>query len=170
MLPDLEKIKGVHPGAVLKRALKKKDMNSSELALTIDEHKQTLSAILNGRRAVNPKLSIKLAEVFHMPPDYFMVLQASYDVQQALESKPKHKPDLKRFRKALFWDTQLDKIDWNKNKRAVIKRVLERGNQQEIEELIKYYGKQTISTVVQSIKTSYLPSFEENVKHYSLAE
>ncbi|WP_442846434.1 helix-turn-helix transcriptional regulator [Leeuwenhoekiella sp. H156] len=170
MLPDLEKIKGVHPGAVLNRALKKKDLNASDLARSIDEHKQTLSAILNGRRAVNPKLSIKLAQLFDIPADYFSLLQASYDVQQALESKPKQTPDLKRFRKALFWDTQLDRIDWNKNKRAVIKRVLERGNKQEIEELIKYYGKQTISKVVQSIKTSYLPSFEENVKHYSLAE
>ncbi|MFD2828618.1 DUF6922 domain-containing protein [Leeuwenhoekiella polynyae] len=97
-----------------------------------------------------------------------VVLQSSYDVQQALELKPMQTPNLKHFRKVLFWDTKLDKIDWYRNKRAVIKRVLERGNQLEIEELIKFYGKQTISKIVQSIKTSHLPSFEENIKRYNL--
>ncbi|HBT11060.1 MAG TPA: plasmid maintenance system antidote protein, partial [Leeuwenhoekiella sp.] len=66
MLPDLDKIKGVHPGAVLKRALKKRGITASDLARTIDEHKQTISAILNGRRAINAKLSIKLGEVFSL--------------------------------------------------------------------------------------------------------
>ncbi|WP_394342620.1 DUF6922 domain-containing protein [Leeuwenhoekiella polynyae] len=56
------------------------------------------------------------------------------------------------------------------HKRAVIKRVLERGNQEEIEELIDFYENQTLSKVVQSIKKSYLPPFEENVKPYSFAE
>ena len=64
----------------------------------------------------------------------------------------------------------MDKIDWNTHKRAVIKRVLEQGNQEEIEVLIDFYGKQTLSKVGQSIKKSYLPPFEENVKPYSLAE
>jgi len=48
--------------------------------------------------------------------------------------------------------------------------VLERGNQEEIEELIDFYENQTLSKVVQSIKKSYLPPFEENVKPYSFAE
>ena len=61
-------------------------------------------------------------------------------------------------------------IDWNKNKRAVIQRVLERGNKEEIQELINFYGKQTIFKVIQSIKKSHLPSFEENIKRYNLIE
>ena len=170
MLPDLEKVRGIHPGAVLKRALKKRDITASDLARTIDEHKQTLSAILNGRRSVNPKLSIKLSEVFDARADYFMLMQASYDVQQQVATIPKRMPNLKHFRKALFWDTQLEGIDWNTNKRAVIQRVLERGNEEEIQELINFYGKQTISKVIQSIKKSHLPSFEENIKSHNLTE
>ena len=73
-------------------------------------------------------------------------------------------------RKALFWDTQLEQIDWDKNKRAVIQRVLERGNGKEIQELLAFYGRQTVKKIVQSIKKSYLPSFEENLKNYNLIE
>jgi len=58
MLPDIEKIKGVHPGAILKRELKILCIKGSELANIIQEHKQTISAVLNKRRAINPALSI----------------------------------------------------------------------------------------------------------------
>ena len=170
MLPDLDKIKGVHPGAVLKRALKKRGITASDLARTIDEHKQTISAILNGRRAINAKLSIKLGAVFSVQADYFMLLQASYDVQQQIAANYRRIPNLNHFRKALFWDTQLEQIEWDKNKRAVIQRVLERGNGKEIQELLEFYGRQTVKKIVQSIKKSYLPSFEENLKNYNLIE
>ncbi|MEH6659619.1 HigA family addiction module antitoxin [Leeuwenhoekiella marinoflava] len=170
MLPKLEKVRGIHPGEILKRALKMRDITASDLAHTIGEYKQTLSAILNGRRSVNPKLSIKLGQVFDTRADYFMLLQASYDVEQQVATRSKGMPNLKQFRKVLFWDTQLENIDWNKSKRAVIQRVLERGNKKEIQELINFYGKQTISKVIQSIKKSHLPSFEENIKSYNLIE
>jgi hypothetical protein len=42
-----------------------------------------------------------------------------------------NRPDLSKFRKVLFWDTSIEKIDWEKQKRAVIERVFERGNQWE---------------------------------------
>ncbi|MFT6127891.1 MAG: hypothetical protein ACJAVA_002388, partial [Flavobacteriaceae bacterium] len=64
--------------------------------------------------------------------------------------------------------TSFDKIDWNKNKRAVIKRILERGNKIEINEIISFYGKKIIATEIQLIKTSRLPSFKVNVKEYNL--
>ena len=64
----------------------------------------------------------------------------------------------------------MDGIDWSKNKRAIIQRVLERGNKEEIQELIAFYGKETISKVIQYIKKSYLPSFEDNIKNYNLTE
>ena len=42
-------------------------------------------------------------------------------------------------RKNLFWDIDFNKIDWNKNKRFVIDRILERGTPTEIEEIAKFY-------------------------------
>ncbi|MDD2983907.1 MAG: helix-turn-helix domain-containing protein [Crocinitomicaceae bacterium] len=54
MLPELSKIKGVHPGAILKRELNRQGLKGSELARYLGEHKQTISAILNKKRDINP--------------------------------------------------------------------------------------------------------------------
>lgn len=108
MLPQLSKIKGVHPGIILSRELKIHGLKGSHLANSIGEHKQTISAILNKRRAINPKLSIKLSKEFNVESDYFMLLQASYDVKITAESEAKETPNINNFRKVIFWDTSFD--------------------------------------------------------------
>ena len=40
--------------------------------------------------------------------------------------------------------TDMKIIDWEKNKLAVIYRVFERGNEQEIQEIIPFYGKKNV--------------------------
>ena len=40
--------------------------------------------------------------------------------------------------------TDMKIIDWEKNKLAVIYRVFERGNEQEIQEIIRFYGKEIV--------------------------
>jgi addiction module HigA family antidote len=168
MLPILAKIKGVHPGAILRRELKIQNIKGSQLADSIDEHKQTISAILNKRRDVNPKLSIKLSKQFNVDEDYFMLLQASYDVKKMLELEIKKTPNINNIREVLFWDTTMDKIDWVKNRNSVIKRILERGNSIEINEIISFYGKTKVSNAIKSIKKSRLPSFEKNIIEHNL--
>ena len=168
MLPELEKIKGIHPGALLRRELKIRGLKGVDLANSIDEHKQTISAIINKRRDINPKLSIKLSQQFDVDEDYFMMLQASYDVRKASESEVKKTPNLENIREVLFWDTTLAKIDWEKNKKSVIKRVLERGNSIEINEIISFYGREAISKIIESIENSQLDSFEKNIDLYNL--
>ncbi|NOQ26782.1 MAG: HigA family addiction module antidote protein [Bacteroidales bacterium] len=168
MLPHLSKIKGIHPGAILRRELKIQNLKSNDLAVSIGEHKQTISAILNKRRNINPKLSIKLSKQFNVEDDYFMLLQSSYDVKKAATSELSNTPNINNIRKVIFWDTSFDKIDWDKNKRAIIKRILERGNNIEINEIISFYGKTIIANEIQSIKTSRLPSFKKNIEEYNL--
>lgn len=168
MLPQLSKIKGVHPGAILRRELKILNLKASELATIIGEHKQTISAILNKRRAINPKLSVKLSRVFKADTDYFMLLQASYDVKMMLKSEKRRTPNLDNIRGILFWDTSIDSIDWEKNRTAVIKRILERGNDTEINELISFYGKPTIADAIKLIEKSRFSSFQKNILEYDL--
>jgi len=168
MLPKLTKIKGVHPGAILRRELKIQGLKGSELASSINEHKQTISAILNKRRDINPKLSIKLSKRFSVDEDYFMILQASYDVKIIVESEIKNTPNINNIRKVIFWDTNINKIDWDKNSKSIIKRILERGNQKEINEIISFYGRKTISREVKKINNSTLPSFRNNIEKYNL--
>jgi addiction module HigA family antidote len=168
MLPEISKIKGVHPGALLKRELKARGMKSNELAQLVDEHTQTISAIINERRGINPKLSIKLGRHLGVPEDYFMCLQASHDVRTEINQRnPANRtPNLKSFRKALFWDTNFNQLDWERNKSAIIKRIFERGNEKEIKEIIDFYGSSTVKRIIRLSKNDFLSAYNENIKNY----
>jgi hypothetical protein len=53
-------------------------------------------------------------------------------------------PDLSKLKRILFWDTTFEKIDWQQQKKAIIKRVFERGDEEEKEEIARFYGPETI--------------------------
>ncbi len=44
------------------------------------------------------------------------------------------------FPKMFFWEYNFDKIDWKSNYLTVIERVIERGSQEDWQELFRYYG------------------------------
>lgn len=53
--------------------------------------------------------------------------------------------------KRIFWDTDYNKIDWIKNEKWVICRVLDRGSTEDWEEIKRYYG---IDKILESAKTA----------------
>lgn len=61
-------------------------------------------------------------------------------------------PNLALIRKALFWDTDINKIDWNKQYKAVIQRVFERGNAEEKLEIKRFYGDDVVEKVLSENK------------------
>lgn len=167
MLPEISKIKGVHPGAVLSRELKRRGWESKQFALSLGEYPQTINAISKGRRGINPALSIKLGHAFGTEEEYFMLLQAYYEVGRQRKEllKEQKKPDLDKLRNILFWDTDINSIDWQKQKKAIIRRIFERGNKEEIEEIISFYGKDKVIEELNTIP-GYLPSLAENAETY----
>lgn len=167
MLPELERVKGVHPGAILKRELKKRGIKSIDLANAINEHAQTINAISKERRGINAKLSLKLGDFFKISQEYFMFLQAAFEVDSIRKSRREMaNPFIGKIRKSVFWDTQMELIDFEKNKRFVIQRILERGNSNEIEYLIKLYTKEEIKTVISNIDNFFSPKYKENISKY----
>ena len=164
-LPEYRRIKGIHPGAILKRELKKRCLKAVVLANSIDEYPQTINAITKERRGINPKLSIKLGDYFDIDSEYFMLLQASFEVKKALQ-KPYKNPLIGKVRSSLFWDTDFNKIDPVANRRYIVQRVLERGNASEIKQLIALYGIPTIRQELEKITNSISPHFTQNVARY----
>ena len=67
----------------------------------------------------------------------------------------KHKPDLSFFRRAIFWDIDLEQLDWIENKEWIIQRVFEYGNEKEIETILQFYGKETVSSLLAKVKTKW---------------
>ena len=170
MLPEITSVKGVHPGAVLSRELKKRGLESKQFALSLGEYPQTINAISKGRRGINPGLSVKLGNALGSKAEYFMLLQAYYEVQKEQKElllKEQKKPNLAVFNKLLFWDTDISQIDWQRQKRAVICRVFERGTEPEIKEIISFYGEKTVIEILKNT-TQCLPSLIENARKYIL--
>ena len=55
-----------------------------------------------------------------------------------------------------FWEFVYDKIDWRVSYRTVIQRILERGEKQDWEELIRFYSEdKVVSTIKDEI--AYMP-------------
>jgi hypothetical protein len=71
------------------------------------------------------------------------------------KTKKSNKPDLPR---QLFWDWDFEKIDWEKSYLSIIARVLERGDKDERNELIRYYGEPKVVKALKS-EIKYLPDF-----------
>ncbi len=167
MLPEISKIKGIHPGIILSRELKKRALEKKLFALSLGEYPQTISAISNGHRGVTPGLSIKLGNALGIDENYFMLLQAYYEIKKEKEklSDILPKPDLSKIRKIVFWDTDISLIHWEKQRKAVIRRIFERGNEVEIIEIISFYGKDVIIKELKTLQT-YLPILLENAKKY----
>ena len=142
----LDVIKGVHPGKIVERELKKRDINKRQFALLIGAHPQTLGAIIKGTRRMNVDLSLKIEKELEMEEGFLMTLQVFCDIKEAKRDR-NYKPDLSKLRKVTFWDTTFDKIDWKQNMVAVIKRVFSRGTEAEREEIIRFYGKEVVAKV-----------------------
>ncbi|MFB3390214.1 transcriptional regulator [Flavobacterium sp. LAR06] len=149
-IPDA--IKGIHPGYVLERELQKRKLGKGRFAISVGEFPQTLTAITKGKRRMNTPLALKIEKKLKMEEGYFMVLQVYYDIAQEKKKEynklKKNSPDLKLLRPVLFWDTDIEKIDWQKQKKAVIQRIFERGNEQEKQEITRFYTKETIDTIL----------------------
>ncbi len=150
---ELSILKGLHPGVVLERELQKRKLSKGRFAISIDEYPQTLSAILKGKRSMNTSLALKIEEALNKEEGYFMTLQVFYDIKEPKsKTKKVQSPNLSILRKVLFWDTDINKIDWERQKKAVIQRVWERGTAEERDEILRYYGLDVVNAVLMDIE------------------
>ncbi len=152
MEKDLNILKGIHPGFVLERELEKRQLRKGNFALQIQEYPQTLSTITKGKRDMNIGLALKIEHMLGIEEGFFMILQVYYDIEQEKKKQNSSHPNLSIIRSILFWDTKMEKIDWQKQKKAIIKRVFERGNEMEKKEITRFYGNETISKVLNYAK------------------
>lgn len=53
---------------------------------------------------------------------------------------------------ALFWDTDVTKLDFKKNKVAIIQRILMRGTFEQFKEMLAFYGRRTVKSVAKNAR------------------
>ena len=148
MNKKIDIIKGIHPGLILERELKQRNLRKGSFAISLQEFPQTLVSITKGKRKMNTPLALKIEKAFGLEEGYFMILQVYYDIEEEKRRQNTEHPDFTKLRPVLFWDTRMKTINWEKQKKAVIKRVFGRGNEVEKKEIIRFYGKEAINKVL----------------------
>jgi addiction module HigA family antidote len=149
MNSNLNILKGIHPGLVIERELKKRKLRKNSFALKLQEYPQTLTAITKGRRGITTSLALKIEKSLGFDEGFLMMLQVYFDIEVEKKKQIQNTPNLKLIRPVLFWDTKFENIDWIKQKKVVIKRVFERGNEVEKKEIKRYYGEATVNKILE---------------------
>lgn len=73
-----------HPGAILLEFyFEPLKLNITEAAEKLQITRPNLSAIVNGKAGISAIMALKLAKAFKTSPQYWMNLQANYDLWQA---------------------------------------------------------------------------------------
>lgn len=73
-----------HPGEVLREDfLKPLRLSQYALAKAIDVPQIRVSEIVNGKRAITPDTALRLAYYFGTSPEFWMGMQATYDLELA---------------------------------------------------------------------------------------
>lgn len=72
------------------------------------------------------------------------LLQTYFDINEEKSKLKQSTTNITTLRKSLFWDTDINKIDWSKQYKAVIQNIFERDNETERKEIIRFYGKKKI--------------------------
>lgn len=148
MIAEFESYKGVHPGKVIERMLDKRGISQRSFALSLPEHPQTFNAILKEKRSLNIPLSLKIEKALDLEEGSLMTLQIHYDIKQERLRRQGPGPNIPP---VIFWDVDMSKIDWEKRAEYVIKRVYERGNQAERNEIDRYYGVEKVNEVLSGL-------------------
>jgi len=75
----------IHPGEILAGELEELGVSPTELSRQIRVPANRISQIINGKRSITGDTALRLAHWFGTSPQFWMNLQALYDVRMAEE-------------------------------------------------------------------------------------
>ena len=69
-----------HPGRLLKRELKARELSANRLALDLSVPSGRITDILNGRRSITADTAVRLGRYFGNRAQFWLDLQSQYDI------------------------------------------------------------------------------------------
>jgi addiction module HigA family antidote len=79
------KLKNVHPGEILlEEFLQPMALSQNKLARAMHISPRRINEIVHGKRAITADTALRLAKVFAMNAEFWMGLQADYDLEEAV--------------------------------------------------------------------------------------
>lgn len=73
----------IHPGAFLAEILQEIGVSQAAFARAIGVHPMRISHVVGGRRPVTAELALLFGKAFGQSPEYWLNLQAAYDLKTA---------------------------------------------------------------------------------------
>ncbi|MDX2224203.1 MAG: HigA family addiction module antitoxin [Rhodospirillaceae bacterium] len=73
----------IHPGAFVAEILAELGLTQAAFARRIGVSAMRVSHVVNGRRPVTAELALRFAQAFRQTPQYWLNLQAAYDLKTA---------------------------------------------------------------------------------------
>ncbi len=81
-----EKLHPIHPGEVLQEEfLKPMNLSQNRLAIDIGVDARRINEIVQGKRSVTADTALRLARYFGMSPQFWLGLQAEYDLDITMD-------------------------------------------------------------------------------------
>jgi len=78
------KLKNIHPGEILlEEFLKPMNLSPYKLAKDTRLSQTRVSEIIRGKRSVTPETALKFSKYFGNSPEFWLGLQADYDLEEA---------------------------------------------------------------------------------------
>lgn len=82
-----KKLRNIHPGEILfEEFLEPMGINQNKIARDISVPPRRINEIVHGKRAVTADTAMRLAKYFGMTEQFWMGLQADYDLEEARRS------------------------------------------------------------------------------------
>lgn len=162
-------LSGIPYGAVLNRIMVKEGISQSQLAERSGIVRQRICDYLANRRRITVEASLNLEKALRIGiKGFFYRIQANHDIYTCMKRQAaSYHPNLDCYRKALFWDTTMESLDWDKNKEWIIRRVFEYGSEEEILETIRFYSKEIVVKVLsETTDGRKVENRNENMKKY----
>jgi addiction module HigA family antidote len=73
----------IHPGEILQEELQTLQLSARQLALALDVPPNRITSLLHQTRALTPDTALRLARYFETSPEFWLNLQAAYDLRAA---------------------------------------------------------------------------------------
>jgi addiction module HigA family antidote len=78
----------IHPGRFLRDELESLGLSAREFATHIHVPHNAVTGIMNGARSISAQMAIRLGQAFGTTPQYWLNLQAIYDLKLARAEMP----------------------------------------------------------------------------------
>jgi addiction module HigA family antidote len=90
----------IHPGNFLQEALAELGVSQAEFARKVGVSAMRISHVINGQRPVTAELALLFGQAFGQTPQYWLNLQADYDLKIAQKSIGRRLTTLKSYARA----------------------------------------------------------------------